>query len=299
MNILRVPGARLYYEVEGDGPTLLLIPGGATDSMIFDDVRKMLAEYYSVVTYDPRGISFSPLDGAPSEQDLIREHADDVQRLLAATGTEPACVFAHSSGALTAMDHIVRHPEQVRTLVLYEPTIHRYVVPIVLGVFGEQGVSALRARKFQELIRIDASPTPRNPSPAVLQRLNCVEDNLAYFLEFRELMGLDALPPPRNPSPAVLQHTKCVEDNLTYFFDHLLPAVVNFAPDLDALRAVATRIVVGVGEKSAGRLVHKTTLALAADLGLTAVSFPGDHNGFAVKPIGFAMQLRRVLAQCR
>jgi pimeloyl-ACP methyl ester carboxylesterase len=100
MHILWVPGARLYYEVEGDGPTPLLIPGGAADSMMFNDVRKILAEYYSVVTYDPRGISFSPLDGAPPEQGLIREHADDVQHLLAATGTEPACVFAHCNETL-------------------------------------------------------------------------------------------------------------------------------------------------------------------------------------------------------
>jgi pimeloyl-ACP methyl ester carboxylesterase len=59
------------------------------------------------------------------EQGLLRTNADEVQRLLAEIGAEPAYVFAHSGGAITAMDHVVRHYEQVRTLVFLRADCHQ------------------------------------------------------------------------------------------------------------------------------------------------------------------------------
>src|SRR5687768_11455229 len=43
-----VPGARLYYEVSGSGPVLLLIPGGMADSGGFVPLAKFLEESYTV-----------------------------------------------------------------------------------------------------------------------------------------------------------------------------------------------------------------------------------------------------------
>jgi pimeloyl-ACP methyl ester carboxylesterase len=263
---LVVPGARLYYEVEGEGPALLLIPGGASDSMLFSGVREILAEYYTVITYDPRGISLSPLDGTPRERGAIREHADDVQRLLAEVSTGPAYVFAHCGGAVLALDHVVRHHEQVHTLVLHEPYLNTYLDPrLMVGpdlptIYREQGLQAV-LRKFKVLTDMDVVPAPANPSPAMLLRMN------------HEV------------------------DNLDYFFDRLMPAIIDFTPDLETLRVVPTRIVIGVGEKSAGQLAHTSALRLAADVGLEVVSFPGDHYSFVGKPAGFAMRLRQLLAR--
>src|SRR5947207_14009686 len=60
---LAVPGATLYYEVQGTGPVLLLLPGGGGDAAIFDVIAAPLAARYTVVTVDPRGYSRSRLDG--------------------------------------------------------------------------------------------------------------------------------------------------------------------------------------------------------------------------------------------
>jgi pimeloyl-ACP methyl ester carboxylesterase len=263
---LSVPGARLYYEVEGEGPTLLLIPGGASDSMHFNGIRNMLTEFYTVVTYDPRGISLSSVDGQPGEQGLLRDHADDVQRLLAEVSTEPAYVFAHCGGAVVAMDYIVRHHRQVRALVLHEPCVNSYLDPE---------------------IRRDAD------LPTIYRQ----QGLQAALRKFTGLANANVVPPPANPSAAMLERMECEVDNLDYFFDQMMPAIIDFAPDTDTLRAIPTRITVGLGEKSTEQPAYDAAHRLAADLGFTEAMFPGDHYGFAVKPIGFATRLRQVLAR--
>ncbi|UOZ04373.1 alpha/beta fold hydrolase [Amycolatopsis sp. WQ 127309] len=259
---LAVPGARITYDVTGSGPVLLLIPGGPADATGFAPIRPLLAEDHTVVTFDPRGISRSPLDGEPGDHTL-REHADDVHRLLAEIGDGPAEVFANSGGAITMLNHVVRHPGQVRTVVLHEPPVTRYLGPGVLdgpdipAIYREHGIGAA----------IGA---------------------------FAKMSGFD-ITPPADPTPEELARMKVMEGNFAYFFGHLMAAIGAYDPDLDALRAVTTRLVVGVGEKAVGLPAHEAGLGLAADLGLTAELFPGDHGGFLAEPAAFAVRLREVL----
>ncbi|MFG1645468.1 alpha/beta fold hydrolase [Amycolatopsis sp. NPDC049252] len=251
MTTLAVRGATLTYDVTGSGPALLLVPGGPADASVFTPIRPLLAETHTVVTFDPRGLSRSPLDGEPGD-DVVREHADDVHRLLTEIG--PADVFANSGGAITMLEHLVRHPGQVGTVVLHEPPVTRYLPagaldgPDIPALYREQGIG-----------------------PA--------------FAAFMALVGVDPAPP-LDPG---------AEGNFTYFFGHLMAAVGAYDPDLDALRAVTTRLVVAVGEKSVGQSAHEAGLGLAAALGLTAEPFPGDHGGFLAEPAAFAAHLREVL----
>ncbi len=66
-------------------------------------------------------------------------------------------------------------------------------------------------------------------------------------------------------------------------------------PDLEALRAVSDRIVVGVGATSVGQVANRTARALASCLGLPVVEFPGHHEGFVSDPKPFAAKLVEVL----
>src|SRR5690606_18060169 len=49
---LSVPGAELHYEVRGDGPLVLCIPGAPADAATFDGLAELLAEEQTVVAYD-------------------------------------------------------------------------------------------------------------------------------------------------------------------------------------------------------------------------------------------------------
>ncbi|MGH3169824.1 MAG: alpha/beta fold hydrolase [Trebonia sp.] len=78
------------------------------------------------------------------------------------------------------------------------------------------------------------------------------------------------------------------------------------APDpavFTALRATATRIVIGVGEESGEAAAGRAGTEVARRLGLTPVIFPGGHDGFlggeygrVAKPDEFAATLRDVLS---
>jgi len=55
MSTLKVPGAQLYYEVEGSGPLLILISGAAGVGEVFRPLARALSARYRVVMYDRRG----------------------------------------------------------------------------------------------------------------------------------------------------------------------------------------------------------------------------------------------------
>src|SRR4051794_30454057 len=113
---LTVPGARLYYEVSGSGPVLLLIHGAPADAEAFAPIVSLLEAHYTVVRYDTRGISRSRLD-SPAEDIPVALHADDARRILAKFGDEPAAVLGSSGGAVIGLALTERYPEQVSTLV--------------------------------------------------------------------------------------------------------------------------------------------------------------------------------------
>ena len=82
MSILEVPGARLYYEIHGSGPLMLMVPGSNGEADVFKMVTEHLVAHYTVVTYDRRGFSRSHLAGPQDYDRRLATDADDVRRLI-------------------------------------------------------------------------------------------------------------------------------------------------------------------------------------------------------------------------
>jgi pimeloyl-ACP methyl ester carboxylesterase len=265
---LEVPGATLHYEVRGAGPVLLMIPGGPTDAGIFTVLAGRLADRYTVVTYDPRGNSRSRLAGPPEEQ-RVAVHADDASRLLAALGGSPAAVLGSSGGAVVGLELAVRHPAQVHTLVAHEP-------PVV-----ELLPDAPRWRAFVQ----DLSETYRRDGggPAMQQ--------------FGEATGLGGGPEAEASQmpPEMGEGFARIQGNVAFFLAHVARAVASYVPDLAALQASSSRVVIAGGEASGEQLAYRTAVALAARLGTQVVRFPGAHGGFTTHPEAFADTLHEVL----
>lgn len=106
---------QLYYEIEGAGEPLVLIPGFAAGRWLWFKQVAALAAGFQVITFDPRGVSQS--DGPPGSQ-TISQIADEVQALLRTIGVESAHVLGASFGGFVAQELALSHPELTRSLVL-------------------------------------------------------------------------------------------------------------------------------------------------------------------------------------
>jgi pimeloyl-ACP methyl ester carboxylesterase len=261
---LDVPGARLYYEVQGSGPTLMLV-GHPMDISGFSLIAPLLAEDYTVVTYDPRGFAHSTIEDPDqdAEPDLL---ADDVRRVLEAVGTVPAHVFGSSGGAVTGLALVARYPDHVESLIAHEPPV------ALLLAEAEQARAGMR--------EIYAS-----------YRDNGISAAWERFSSFTGMnMGrLDDAADPQPPSAEVV----ATSDR---FFRHGLLPIALYQPDISALEAAPTRLIVAGGTASKGEFPQRTAAALAERLGSPLIDFPGGHVGFVSDPKEFAAVLQRALA---
>jgi pimeloyl-ACP methyl ester carboxylesterase len=267
---LQVPGANLYFEVRGSGPVLLMMPGGPADATTFRRIEDRLASEYTVVTYDPRGLSHSsPLDPLDDAR-MVEIFADDVHRLLGEVGKSKGCVFASSGGAVIALELARRHPEQLDTIVAHEPP-------------------------SPELLRDTAQVR------AAMEDVcdTCASVGLWPAMEkFMALVGIHGGPPPApegEPSPEMLESMALMRKNMEFFFGRYIRNMARYVPDIAALEGCSCRIVPAVGAESGGQLANRGGLGLARMLGTEAIVFPGDHGGFDGRPVEFAEKLCQVL----
>jgi pimeloyl-ACP methyl ester carboxylesterase len=270
-NTLKVPGARLYYEVRGSGPTLLLISGGPTDANVYAGIAPLLAGSYSVVTYDPRGNSRSTLDN-PITDLTIDIQCDDAARLLDAVGQGPAYVFGNSGGALIGLNLAARYPGKVLTLVAHEPPAVELL----------PDAAAHRARS-QEIYDTYQS---QGVGPAMQK--------------FLALAGLKGGPPPNPqegpPNPEMMEAMARMGRNMELFLARGMREAGTFVPDVATLRKATPRVLIAGGEASGDQLAYRAAVALADRLGSAVVHFPGAHGGFTTHPDAFATRLRQLLA---
>jgi pimeloyl-ACP methyl ester carboxylesterase len=266
---LDVPGASLYYEVRGSGPVLLMMPGGPADATTFRAIENALAQRYTVVTYDPRGLSHSKLTGPIDDSRIVEIFADDVHRLLARLTDKKADVFASSGGATISLELAARHPEQLATVVVHEPP-----TPAFLPNSAE-----VRARMED----VSDTYSREGLGPAGQKFMNLVGG------------GPPPPAPEGQPTPEMLEAQALMQRNVEFFFGRYVRAIARYEPDIAALKACSCRIVPAVGSESVGQLAHNGGLGLAQRLGTEAVVFPGDHGGFSGRPREFAFKLREVL----
>jgi pimeloyl-ACP methyl ester carboxylesterase len=271
-NTLKVPGATLYYEVRGTGPVLLAIPGGPTDAGMFTGLAGLLADRYTVVTYDPRGHSRSTLDGAPAELGA-RVHAEDAARLLDAVGGEPAYVLGNSGGATIGLDLVARHGEKVNTVVAHEPPV----------------VELLPDRERWRALLSDIYDTYRKqgPFPAMEKFGRAVEEGGPKYSEQQQ--------PQAAPSPEQTAMMNRMMGNFDVFLAHELLPITRYVPDIAALKASPSRIVIAGGKSSGEQSAYRAARALAERLGIELTYFEGGHGGFGAPEEAFAEKLHEIL----
>lgn len=262
---LEVPGARLYYEVRGQGPLVVLV-GAPMDARSFAPLADLLATDHTVLTTDPRGINRSPVDDR--DRDSTPEmRADDLSRLLSHLGRGPAAVLGSSGGAVSALALAQTHPAQVHTVIAHEPPLDELL----------DDRQELR-EQTEDMIATYLSGDVRGAWTKFLATANIQLPDEVFEAMFGE----------RDAQTAADEH---------FQFAHMLRATTRWQPDVAVLRSAPPRIVVGIGEDSSGQLCDRTSRALAAALGIAPTMFPGGHIGFVEDPERFATRLRVALRE--
>ena len=279
--------ADIVFDVEGPLPTAdgrppLVMIGQPMDASGFRTFASHFPER-TVITYDPRGLGRSirkdgRVDNIPAVQ------AGDVHGVIGALGAGPVEMFASSGGAVTALAHIAAYPNDVSVLVAHEPPL---VSVLPDAEAAERAMARIRDAYAAEGLGV----------------------GMAAFIAMTSWRGEFTEEYFAQPTPDPAQFGMPTEDDGSRD-DPLLSdrssAVSSYHPDFDALVAAATRIVVAVGEESAGTFTGRTSVATAERLGQQATVFPSHHGGFvggdsgyAGQPAAFARKLRHVLTEDR
>ncbi|HEY0804902.1 MAG TPA: alpha/beta hydrolase [Pseudonocardiaceae bacterium] len=264
MTELRVPDARLHYEVRGDGPVVVLV-GAPMDARPFAPLADRLADDHTVLTTDPRGINRSVVDD-PDQDSTPEMRADDLARLLTNLDAGPAAVLGSSGGAVTTLALAQAHPELVHTVIPHEPPL----------------LELLDDREQQRAQAEDCIETYLSGDVIGAWKKFMVNANIELpDGAFEQMFGGE-----RDPQQIADEQ---------FWFRHEQRPTLRFVPDIDLLRSVPTRIVVGIGEASSGQFCDRTSRELTTALGVEPTMFPGGHTGFVEDPDAFATRLRPFL----
>ena len=117
--VLERPGARLVYEMTGEGPAVVLIHGFGLDMRMWDPQVGPLAARFRVVRYDCRGFGAS----GPFDPAVPYTHAGDLVALLDHLDIGEAVLAGLSFGGRVALQTALAAPDRVCGLVLLDAVL--------------------------------------------------------------------------------------------------------------------------------------------------------------------------------
>lgn len=173
-------GATIHYEVEGDGPPVLLIQGTGIAASGWRRQVDGLRDRYCCAVFDNRGVGRS----GPADRTLsVAQMVADAGAVLGELGWSRAHVVGHSLGGLIAQELALRMPSRIRSLALLctmrsgRDIARPSLATIVLGL--RMYVGSKRMRRLAAL----GSIVPRRLDPAI--------DRDALAAEFAAIFGRD------------------------------------------------------------------------------------------------------------
>ena len=256
-------GAEIYCEQRGNGPTLLLIHGAMEDAGFYSSAAEILADDFTVVTYDRRCNSRS--SGNRNADMSVAQQARDTASIIEMIGDGKAIVVGRSGGAVIGLELAATRPELIDSIIVHEPP--------VIELLGE--TEKQRWRSFvKEVYEKNLNEGPDSSQNEFMKSLVNV---------------------PFDPYPADLSER--LSGNVDFFFKHEFRAFFEYQPKISTIRNNKVNIVTATGIDSNDAYYVQATKALASKLGCNHVDFPGHHDVCFWMPEEFANAIQSTLTR--
>ena len=151
LGFVEVDGGRLFSEVAGGGPAVVLLHPGLWDSRTWDEQFGAFSQRFRVLRYDVRGYGRS----SRPEPDRPYSHVADLCAVMDAAGMERAALVGGSMGGAIALDVALTRPERVTALVLAAPGLGGFQeTPTEEAWYGDLGAEMEAAMGAGDLERV-------------------------------------------------------------------------------------------------------------------------------------------------
>jgi pimeloyl-ACP methyl ester carboxylesterase len=258
-------GAEIYCERRGNGPILLLIHGAMEDAGYYSSAAAILADKFTVVSYDRRCNSRS--SGDRSVDMTVAQQARDAASIIRAMGDEKAVVVGRSGGAIIGLELAATMPEVTDFLIVYE-------APVI------EILPKADAEKWRSFVHNIYTKSQHEGSQAAQT----------------EFMG-SLINVPHSPFPPDLNDR--ISSNVDFFFEHEFRTFFGYLPNIEIIRKNNVHMVTAIGRDSDNAYYVQATRALAAKLGCENIEFPGHHDLSLWMPKEFANAIQNTLEQYR
>ncbi len=186
MPFLSRPQAEIYYELNGSGPAVVFAHGLGGNHMTWWQQVPGFSQDFTCVTFAHRG--FNPSREAPQGPGAAA-FVDDLEALIDKLELSNVALVAQSMGGWACLEYSVRHPDNVRALVM-AATVGGLDHP-ELSQFRATQNTELRARLARQGIHVAAGERMARGQPA-LHFLYKEVNNLSWDLDkeaLREQLG--------------------------------------------------------------------------------------------------------------
>jgi pimeloyl-ACP methyl ester carboxylesterase len=115
----QVDGLKIFYREAGpkDAPTLLLLHGFPTSSLMFRELIPRLSDKYHVLAPDYPGYGYSDMP-SPDQYAYTFDHlTDTVEHLLSQLGVQKYSIYIMDYGAPVGFRLATRHPERIQAII--------------------------------------------------------------------------------------------------------------------------------------------------------------------------------------
>jgi pimeloyl-ACP methyl ester carboxylesterase len=185
-----VENGRLWYEIRGFGPPVILIHAGLWDARTWDDQMEPFSRGHRVVRYDLRGFGRSDRFDRPFSE------RRDLAQLMDHLGLESAALVGASIGGALAVDFAIEYPNRVNALVLVAPGLSGDDTPDTdeMERIWKQAQAAKDAGDLEGCVDLELEIwTPLRTDPEVDRRIRHIaQDNRHELtLEWRHSQGME------------------------------------------------------------------------------------------------------------